>query len=131
MIQTKINNFTVNELKCHCCGLFTPDSEALICLQGFRYFLNHKYKKNIRLNPTCGTRCYRNNKRVKGVKNSLHLTGQAFDLTSYDIDYKELYKSAVESKLFSTVIRYDKSKFIHVDVKPRKDFDTLYFSWYK
>jgi len=91
----------------------------LISLQGFRYYLNRKYKKNIRLTVNCGTRCPNHNKEVGGVEKSEHLLSVAFDLVFPDLDYKTLYQEAITCKLFSTVIRYDKSKFVHADTRER------------
>lgn len=122
MLEAKIQNFTEKELSCRCCGKLIHNSEAKVCLQAFRYYLNRKYGKNIRIIPTCGTRCAEHNAEIGGAKGSFHLTGQAFDITSPDITYKQLYYSAVKSRLFSTVIRYDKSKFVHVDTRKRKDY---------
>ncbi len=62
------------------------------------------------------------NADIGGAKGSYHLTGQAFDITSPDISYKQLYEAAVESKLFSTIIRYDKTYFVHVDTRKRKGY---------
>lgn len=131
MIKTKIENFAEGELSCSCCGKLVNNPEALVALQGFRYFLNRKYGKNVRIAPTCGTRCPEHNKTVGGAKRSYHLSGQAFDIASPDIDYKELYVSAVDSRLFSTVIRYDKSKFVHVDTRSRKNYHMEFWAWDK
>jgi uncharacterized protein YcbK (DUF882 family) len=131
MLQAKLENFTEKELSCRCCGKLIINHEALICLQAFRYFLNRKYGKNIRLTPTCGTRCYQHNIDVGGAKGSFHLTGQAFDITSPDITFRQIYEAAVESKFFSTVIRYDKSKFVHVDTRQRAGYKIESWAWDK
>lgn len=131
MLQAKLQNFTESELHCRCCTKLIINHEALISLQAFRYFLNRKYGKNIRITPTCGTRCYQHNIDVGGVKGSYHLTGQAFDITSPDISYKQLFEAAVESRLFSTVIRYDKSLFVHVDTRKRKNYAVVSWIWDK
>jgi hypothetical protein len=122
MIKAEIENFTEKELSCRCCGKLVINNEALICLQAFRYYLNRKYGRNIRITINCGTRCEKHNKEVGGEKKSYHLTGRAFDITSPDLDYKILYIEALLSKLFSTAIRYDKSLFVHVDTRKRKNF---------
>lgn len=122
MIRAKIENFTKKELACRCCGKLVLNDEALVSLQAFRYYLNRKYQKNIRIIVDCGTRCPKHNKEVGGQNGSFHLSGQAFDIISPDLDYKTLYLEAIASKLFSTVIRYDKSHFVHVDTRTRKNF---------
>lgn len=131
MIQANIQNFSENELSCRCCGKLIINYEALICLQAFRYYLNRKYGKNIRLSPSCGTRCTKHNAEVGGENGSYHLTGQAFDITSPDITYKQIYMNAVQSKLFSTVIRYDKSLFVHVDTRQRAGYKVESWAWDK
>ncbi|HSA05701.1 MAG TPA: D-Ala-D-Ala carboxypeptidase family metallohydrolase [Candidatus Gastranaerophilales bacterium] len=122
MLEAKLQNFVEKELSCRCCGKLIINHETLICLQAFRYFLNRKYGRNIMITPSCGTRCYQHNIDVGGAKGSFHLTGQAFDITSPDITYRQIYEAALESKLFSTVIRYDKSLFVHVDTRKRKNY---------
>jgi len=131
MIKANIENFTQQELACRCCGKFVQNDKALISLQGFRYYLNRKYKKNIRLTVNCGTRCPKHNKEVGGVANSEHLLGIAFDLVSPDLDYKTLYQEAVACKLFSTIIRYDKSKFVHADTRERPNYEISSWAWDK
>nr|BDD48296.1 hypothetical protein 1 [bacterium] len=131
MLIVELQNFVKKELSCRCCGELIINHEALICLQGFRYFLNRKYGRIIRITPTCGTRCCQHNIYIGGAKGSYHLTGQAFDLTSPDITYKQLYEAAVESRLFSTIIRYDKSRFIHVDTRKRKNYVVVSWTWNK
>lgn len=126
-----LENFTEGELSCKCCGGFIINDEALISLQAFRYFLNRKFGGNIRLVPTCGTRCLRHNSAVGGERGSYHLTGQAFDLTSPDITYEQVYDAAIESRLFSTVIKYDKSKFVHADTRKRKNYAVESWAWEK
>jgi len=131
MLEAKIENFTEKELSCRCCGKLTINHEALICLQSFRYFLDRKYGKNIRITPTCGTRCYQHNIDVGGAKGSYHLTGQAFDITSPDITFRQIYDAAIDSRLFSTVIRYDKSKFVHADTRSRAGYKVESWAWDK
>ena len=131
MLEVKIQNFTKKELSCRCCGKLIINHEALISLQAFRYYLNRRFKKNVRITPTCGTRCVEHNREVGGVKGSKHLTGQAFDITSPDIDYKQLYTEAVSCKQFSTVIKYAKSRFIHVDTRKRASYEVKSWAWDK
>lgn len=131
MIKATIENFTETELSCRCCGKLVLNNEAVISLQSFKYYLKRKYKKNIRITVNCGTRCPKHNKEVGGVANSEHLLGIAFDITSPDLDYKTLYQEAVASKLFSTVIRYDKSKFVHADTRERANFEIKAWNWDK
>jgi len=137
MLQAKIENFTEKEIGCRCCGKVNLSDKGIICLQAFRYYLNNKFKKNIRLNIESACRCIKHNssKEVGGEKNSRHecdtKKSDAFDLTSPDIDYKTIYQSAVDSKLFSTVIRYDIKHFVHADTRPRANYGIEAWAWNK
>lgn len=130
-MKAEIKNFTEKELSCRCCGKLIINDEALVSLQAFRNYLNRKFKKNIRVTVNCGTRCIKHNKDVGGEDKSKHLEGIAFDIVSPDIDYKTLYQEAVNCRLFSTIIRYDISKFVHVDTRARKGFAIEAWSWNK
>ncbi|MDD3012630.1 MAG: D-Ala-D-Ala carboxypeptidase family metallohydrolase [Candidatus Gastranaerophilales bacterium] len=143
MIQTKIENFLENEIKCKCCGVLNISDKAIISLQAFRYMLNNKYKRNIRLTVNSGCRCRKHNKAEGGVdeiRNGILVTSRhecttkksdAFDLISPDLDYKTLYQEAVDSKMFNTIIRYDIKHFVHVDTEPRPNFEIKAWSWNK
>jgi len=135
MLQAKIENFTEKEISCRCCGKLNVSDKGIISLQAFRYYLNNRFKKNIRLNIESACRCIEHNKNEGGEKNSRHecetKKSDAFDLTSPDIDYKTIYQSAVESKLFSTVIRYDIKHFVHADTRPRANYGIEAWSWNK
>ena len=72
-------NFSVKEFRCECGGDF--------CC-GFPSFMKEAEIKNIQairdhwnrpVTVTCGLRCYFENKRVKGIRNSKHLSGRAID----------------------------------------------------
>jgi len=135
MLQAKIENFTEKEIGCRCCGKVNVSDKGLICLQAFRYYLNNRFKKNIRLNIESGCRCIIHNKEEGGEKNSRHecdtKKSDAFDLTSPDLDYKVLYQEAVACKLFSAVIRYDIKHFVHADTRPRAGYKVESWAWNK
>lgn len=143
MIKANIENFSEQELAYKCCGKVNVSDKGIICLQAFRYRLNNKYKKNIRLNIDSACRCRKHNKAEGGVdeiRNGILVTSRhecdtkksdAFDLTSPDLDYKTLYQELVESKLFNTVIRYDKKHFVHADTEPRANYEIKAWAWDK
>lgn len=132
MLTANIENFIKEELECRCCGMLHIADEALICLQAFRYMLKRIYQKEIRININSACRCKKHNKDVGGVKTSRHecesKKSDAFDITSPDLGYKELFIHAVTLDLFSTVICYNKSEFVHVDTRPR---EKRYWHWDK
>jgi len=117
VISVDITNFTKKELQCRCCEKFVKNDNALIALQAFRDYLNRLFKKEVRLYITCGTRCLKHNKEVGGAAGSYHLTGEAFDVFSTDISASQIYNAAIFSNLFSTIIQYTKSKFVHLDTR--------------
>ena len=135
MLQAKIENFSETEIACKCCSKINVSDKGLICLQAFRYYLNNKFKKNIRLNIESACRCINHNKEEGGEKLSRHecetKKSDAFDLTSPDIDYKTLYQEAVACKLFSTIIRYDKKHFVYADTRPRENYGIEAWGWNK
>ena len=126
MLKTKIENFIKKELDCNCCGLLVENDQALIALQAFRYYLNNSFKKNVRISVSSGTRCEKHNSKIGGATKSRHLLGEAFDLSSPDISYTQLYEEAIHS-----IIRYDKSKFVHVDVRKRTNYEIKNWIWDK
>ena len=133
-ITAKLQNFVRSELQCKCgCGLVNITDEALISLQAFRYYLNRRYKRDIPIIITSACRCQNHNSRVGSTDTSEHqgTTKQstAFDIVSPALNFEDLYFSAVDSKLFSTVIKYNKMKFVHVDTRQRPDFGIENWEW--
>lgn len=122
-----LENFKWDELACRCCNKMEMLNSFLVCLQAFRYFLNDKHDKNVRLNIVCkgtqkgsGYRCFAHNLVVGGVSDSRHVAGDAVDMYTYDISIEQLFESAKKFKLFNTVIWYKRSGFVHVDRRLRK-----------
>ena len=117
----KIENFDYDELRCNCCGDIEYTDEFLIRLQAFRYRLNTVFRRNIPLIILSGYRCDKHNLEVGGVPNSRHTVSDAVDICSTAITPEEIYKDAKDSRLFSTVILYEKSRFVHIDSRSRED----------
>ena len=122
-------NFTKKELECPCCGAYQIKDKALWNLQAFRNRLCNMFHRDIRLIVNSGYRCEKHNKEVGGVPNSQHLVGNAIDIYSPDIHVGILYNEAINSGLFTTIILYEKSHFIHVDVRKRDRIK--YWRWEK
>lgn len=109
----EINNFTKEELTCRCgCGRYNMDNNFLIRLQAFRL----KYNKPLVI--TCGGRCIKHNKEVKGVPTSLHQC-QTKKATAVDVtgdSVQSLYQEACLSGLFNEVEwhKTDGLNFVHL-----------------
>lgn len=108
--------------------------EMVISIQAFRNYLCFKYMKDIRLYITSACRCPEHNKEVGGVDNSQHISTEkhpceAMDFWSADLPTQVLYDEAKTCGLFSTVIYYIKSKFIHGDIRMRTEVRS--WSWNK
>lgn len=117
-VRAKLEHFTMEDFRCKCCGSTDLKDELLIKLQALRYLL----KLPITVNSAY--RCPVHNKAVNGVDNSEHTKGQAVDISFKGTTLAELqriYETIVNLKMFSTVIFYKKSKFIHVDVRQREE----------
>ena len=115
----RIENFDDDEFRCKHCGELKCTDEFLIRLQAFRYRLNMVFGKNIPIVVTSGYRCEEHNRDIGGVPNSRHLVSDAADICSTAITPEDLYADAIASQLFSTVILYKKSRFVHVDSRER------------
>lgn len=120
-----LKNFTIKELACKCCGLCRMNDEALIAIQALRNILCRKYKKDVRIIVNSAFRCAKHNSdpKVGGATNSPHIYGMAFDITSPDIPLESLFADIIYSKLFSTIIKYSKSRFIHCDIMERPNYE--------
>jgi len=66
-----------NKLKCNCCGVNNVSLKLIKEIDGL----------NAEIFITCGYRCLRNNRRVGGSNNSLHLNGTAIDIDIYQNGY--------------------------------------------
>ena len=64
---------------------------------------------------TSGWRSIPNNKREGGVSNSQHLTGRAIDFKIAGVSAGTVYRTAVNSKMFSYVGKYN--TWTHIDVR--------------
>ena len=117
----QIANFSEDELKCKCCGLFNMSERHIVNIQALRYRLG------LPLTVTSGCRCMKHNKESGGELNSRHEAttkkADATDLTCSDLN--ELFHIARKIGLFKEVILYKKSNFVHVATYPEKKF--IYF----
>lgn len=116
-IKVVLHDFSLDEFRCKCCGATDMDTKLLICVQALRYAIGVPIKIN------SGYRCTKHNEDVKGVEKSQHTLGKAADLSfptaTTQKELTDIFEKAKASGLFSTVLLYRKSRFIHVDVRHR------------
>ena len=109
-------NFTSREFCCSCgCGSVRVDEKLVQGLQKLR----DRLARPIRI--TSGYRCEKHNREVGGATNSLHLTGQAADITC-DMPLMMLYFEAIAIPEFRAggAGLYPDSNFIHVDTRGKR-----------
>jgi uncharacterized protein YcbK (DUF882 family) len=70
---------------------------------------------------TSGYRCTEYNKKIKGARNSYHLSGDAADIVITGMNVLEMYKAASEIPVFNRggIGLYD-GGFIHLDARTTK-----------
>lgn len=113
MSERLSKNFAASEFKCGCpCGRVRIDEKLVQGLQKLRD------KIDMPITITSGFRCKDHNMAVNGASNSLHLTGQAADITC-DMSLLRLYFEAIGVPEFQTggCGVYPQNGFIHVDVR--------------
>jgi len=112
MSERLSKNFQAWEFRCHCCGRVKVDEKLTQGLQKLR----DKIARPITV--TSGFRCDNHNKDVGGATNSLHLTGQAADITC-DMPILMLYYHAISIPEFRDggVGLYPDKNIVHVDVR--------------
>ena len=111
-------HFSQDEFKCTCCGEIKYDPLLFAKLECLRASLNH-----IPIIVNSGYRCQKNNKKVGGVDNSLHLQGKAIDIRTNG-NMAELVKMA--DRIFKNNGLGIYKNFIHVDTGKRNRFHGKY-----
>lgn len=134
-MKVECKKFSEKEIRCKCgCGTILVEPDLIISAQAFRNKLCFKYRKDVRLCILSGCRCPQHNKDEGGVDDSKHKVTpehpcEALDFWSPDLPPKILYDEAKACGLFSTVIYYVKSKFIHGDIRARDEMSA--WEWNK
>lgn len=101
----RINHFTADEFRCHCCGVEEMNQAFVETLDACRY------KTGIPFHITSGFRCEKHDKEVGGKGN--HPTGLAADIAAPDSAIRFLLLSEFLKKFGRIGIGKD---FIHVDM---------------
>ena len=134
-MKVEARKFSEKEIRCKCgCGAMYVDPDLIISVQAFRNTLCFKYRKDIRIRILSACRCRKHNKDEGGVDDSQHISEEdnlclALDFWSHDLPAKILYDEAKACGLFSTVIYYIKSQFIHGDIRKREEMSA--WEWNK
>ena len=91
-------NFTINEMKCPCCGECNMDKEYMNALQDVRTACAFGFKVN------SAYRCGKYNAKVSNNTRGQHATGEAVDVSMKD-RYKryELLMKAIYSEYFKDI----------------------------
>ena len=79
------------------------------------------------LHITSGYRCESLNKRIGGVANSQHLTGEAVDIYTPDLAGMYEYLKSVEAPEYDQAIYYKRKNFIHLSLNVEGQNRRQYF----
>ena len=121
-------HFNSREYDCRCniCSTTKYYEELFMLLE----VLRKNIRKPIDITGS-GYRCAAHNAEVANAsKDSNHMKGSAADITVKGMSVKTLAKAA-ETAGFTGIIRYDKSNFVHVDLRPKHFYTTDTGSKYK
>ena len=109
-------NFSKNEMQCKCdCGEAVMSQDFMQKLQELRD------KCNFPLPVNSGFRCKKHNTRIGGHPDSAHMAGLACDLDVNGIRARVVIQKALEMGFEGVGISQSGSKFVHLDMKPRKN----------
>lgn len=106
-------NFSPKELRCKGTGRLLVNETALDILQKTRTAIGKPFY------ITSGYRSPEHNAAVDGAKNSYHLRGMAFDISTRNLDRTELVRVGRQNG-FRGVGYY--KNFIHLDIGPERVF---------
>jgi uncharacterized protein YcbK (DUF882 family) len=109
------HNFDRDEFECPCCHKVVVRLRLISALQKLRD------RVKCPITVTSGFRCTDYNKKVGGVRNSQHISGEAADIHIHGMDAKEMYGHALSIPAFKDggIGIYPDRKFIHVDVRTK------------
>ena len=116
MSERLSKDFSPWEFRCPDCGRVRVDEKLAQGLQKLRD------KTDRPIIVTSGYRCKEHNRAVGGSENSLHLTGQAADITCPGMTLLRLYFEAIGVPEFADggCGLYPQNNFIHVDTRGKR-----------
>ena len=109
--------FTRSEFACKCgkCEFDTVDQTLVNILEVLRFQLDAP------IIITSGCRCPEYNKKVGGSPKSMHLLGQAADISCPDVSTETLHKMCTDLlEHWGGVGFYPNQSFVHIDVRKTK-----------
>jgi len=109
-------NFDREEFRCNCgCGKVVVSVRLVMALQSLR----DRVKSPIHI--TSGYRCTEHNRKVGGVRNSRHLSGEAADIVIEGMGPREMYSHALAIQEFRNggIGIYVDRGFVHVDIRDK------------
>jgi hypothetical protein len=104
-------DFTPAEVACRGTGRLMVDERAMDALQDLRTRLGKPVM------VTSGYRTPERNREIRGNPRSLHMQGQAFDVSMQNHD-PELFVRTARAVGFNGIGTYPRANFVHVDVGP-------------
>lgn len=103
--------FQVSDFACRCCGLNLVAPTTMLIIDNLR----NRLKRPLYINSA--TRCPKHNKHEGGAVNSLHLTGEAIDLSCVQGRQAfEMIKAIMDQGKFSRIGLYQNKSCVHVDL---------------
>jgi zinc D-Ala-D-Ala carboxypeptidase len=108
-------NFSPQEIACRGSGAITVETDAMDRLQRLRAAIG------VPLIVTSGYRSPAHNERVGGAANSMHLRGQAFDISMNNLDPEWFIREARRYG-FSGIGTYPRGNFVHIDTGPAREW---------
>lgn len=127
-INTKYDN-----VLCSCCGNGADilDQELITMFEKLRSAIGKFYGKEVILEITSGFRCIIKNQNLKrqgypAAKNSLHLSGQAFDIIPHGITSAQLVKFCQKLHAEKKILTGGLGVYnwgIHIDTGRRRNWD--------
>ena len=106
-------NFDRSEFECPDCHKVVVRLRLISALQQLRD------RVKVPITITSGYRCTAYNRKIGGVANSRHISGEAADVHIHGLTPKEMYAHAIMVEEFRTggVGIYPQRRFIHLDVR--------------
>jgi zinc D-Ala-D-Ala carboxypeptidase len=108
-------SFSPQEIACRGSGAITVETDAMDRLQRLRSAIG------VPLIVVSGYRSPEHNRRVGGARNSMHMRGQAFDISMNNMDPEWFIREARRYG-FTGIGSYPRQNFVHIDTGPAREW---------